>query len=301
MPEPRPCFLGIDIGVTNVKWARVTRDGKILARGQFDTNAGSPEWPNRVRDFVSQTESELGSADVIGIAGPGLAAPDGSAIFWMRGRLAEIEGLNWTEFLARGESVPVLNDAQAALLGEAWIGAAAGSKNVMLLTLGTGVGGALMIDGRLLRGHIGRAGHLGHLCLDPDGAADIVGTPGSLEDTIGNCMIARRTNGRFASTHDLIDAYRQGDAHAAKVWLRSIHLLACGIVSLINIADPEVVIVGGGIASAADALFGPLQRELDRLEWRPHGRRVRITAAALGEYAGALGAARNAMLLEQAQ
>lgn len=295
MPESGPWFLGLDVGVTNVKWARVALDGKVLDRGFFDTNAAAPDWPQRIREFVRQTEAECGPAETIGVAGPGLAAADGTCISWMQGRLAEIEGLNWTRFLGRSRPVPMLNDAQAALLAEAWLGAAAGSKNVMLLTLGTGVGGALLVDGRLLRGHIGRAGHLGHLCLDPDAPPDIVGTPGSLEEAIGNCTIQRRTNGRFSSTHDLITAHQSGDAQATSVWLRSIHLLACGIVSLINVADPEIVIVGGGMVRAGDALFDPLARELDQLEWRPHGRRVRVAAAALGEYAGALGAARNAM------
>jgi glucokinase len=288
-------LLGIDIGVTHVKWARVTPDGQTLERGTFDTRSESPRWTESVRAFVERTEREHGVAQAIGIAAPGLAAPDGSCIAWMQGRLDAVQGLNWTEYLGRREAIPVLNDAQAALLGEAWVGAAKGSTNVMLLTLGTGVGGALMVDGRLLRGHIGRAGHLGHVCLDPDGIPDIVGMPGSLEEAIGNCTVSRRTDGRFSSTHELIAAHQSGDAEATKAWLRSVHLLACGIASLINVADPEVVIIGGGIARAGEALFVPLREKLDQMEWRPHGKQVRLVAATLGEYAGALGAARNAM------
>lgn len=299
MGDPHSWFLGLDIGVTNVKWARAARDGKILNRGSFDTHSDSPDWPGRVANFVAQTEREVGPADAIGVAGPGLAAADGSSIYWMQGRLSEIEGLNWTKLLARDQPVPVLNDAQAALLAEAWSGAAAGSNNVMLLTLGTGVGGALLVDGRLLRGHIGRAGHLGHICLDPDGPPDIAGMTGSLEEAIGNCTIEKRSDGRFSSTHDLIAAHKSGDEHATRVWHRSIRLLACGIASLINVVDPEVVILGGGIARAGAALFDPLEKELDRLEWRPHGAQVRLAPAALGEYAGAVGAARNAMMLSE--
>jgi glucokinase len=211
----------------------------------------------------------------------------------MQGRLGEVQGLNWTEFLGRSTRVPVVNDAQAALLGEVWQGAARGSRNVMLLTLGTGVGGALMVDGRLLRGAVGRAGHLGHVSLEPDGPGDIVNTPGSLEDMIGNCTVERRTGGRFKSTHDLIAAHLAGDADASRVWLRSVHALAVAVASLINVADPEVVIIGGGIARAGPALFDPLNAGLDRFEWRPHGRRARVVPAALGEYAGAIGAAWN--------
>jgi len=289
--------IGCDIGVTNVKAVRVAADGTVLSRHTTETNASSPDWPDGVRRFFRHIEADHGPARSLGIAAPGLAAPDGSCIFWMQGRLGEVQGLEWTQFLGRSQSqpVPVVNDAQAALLGEVWQGAAKGSRNVMLLTLGTGVGGALMVDGRLLRGHLGRAGHLGHVSLDLDAPGDIVNTPGSLEDAIGNCTVARRTGGRFHSTHDLIAAHLAGDAEASKVWLRSVHALAAAVASLINVADPEVVIIGGGIARAGPALFDPLNERLDCFEWRPHGRRARIVPAALGEYAGAIGAAWNGM------
>jgi glucokinase len=116
----------------------------------------------------------------------------------------------------------VLNDGHAALLGEAWLGSARGFQNVILLTLGTGVGGAAILDGKLLRGQIGRAGHLGHICLDPDGPRDVCGTPGSLEVAIGNCTIGERSRGRFQTTHELVAAYRDGDLEAAGIWLESV-------------------------------------------------------------------------------
>jgi glucokinase len=191
--------------------------------------------------------------------------------------------------------VPVLNDGHAALLGEAWMGAARGFANVILLTLGTGVGGAAMVDGRLLRGHIGRAGHLGHSSLDPDGPPDCAGTPGSIEVAIGNCTIQERSGGRFHATYDLIAAHLKGDAEASEIWLKSVKALAAAICSFINILDPEAVIVGGGIARAGAALFGPLQRFLERMEWRPGGYRARILPAQLGEMAGAFGAAHNSL------
>ena len=295
MSDSTSYFLGLDIGVTQVKWARMNEAGAILDRGAFDTHAESPGWTETVRGFVQAQAGAQGAAFAIGIAAPGIAAPDGTCIAWMQGRLDAVEGLNWTRFLGQSKPVRVLNDGQAALLGEAWIGAAKGCRNVMLLTLGTGVGGALMVDGRLLRGHIGRAGHLGHICLNPDVPPDITRMPGSLEGAIGNCTVARRTGGRFQSTHDLIAAHLAGDADATRAWLRSVRLLACGIASLINVADPEVVILGGGISRAGPALFEPLQAELDKTEWRPRDRRVRLVPAALGEFAGAIGAARNAM------
>jgi glucokinase len=173
-----------------------------------------------------------------------------------------------------------------------WQGAARGCRNVILLTLGTGVGGAAMVDGRILVGHLGRAGHLGHVSLDPAGPGDIVGTPGSLEEAIGDCSIERRSGGRYRSTAALMAA---DDPEAARIWSESVRALAAAIASFINVLDPERVILGGGIVSAGDRLFRPLAAELDRMEWRPHGRRVNVVAASAGDYAGAVGAAWHAM------
>ena len=254
------------------------------------------EWAEKIRALVQQLQQErCGPAGSIGVSAPGLAAADGRSIVCMPERLQGLEGLDWTKFLGAPKMVPVLNDAHAALLGEAWVGAARGFENVIMLTLGTGVGGAAMVDGRLLRGHIGRAGHLGHASLDPDGPPDCAGTPGSLEVAIGNCTIQDRSGGRFRTTHDLIAAHLKGDAEASAIWLKSVKALAAAICSFINILDPEAVIVGGGIARAGAALFGPLQRFLERMEWRPGGHRARILPAHLGELAGAFGAARNSL------
>jgi glucokinase len=290
--------IGIDVGGTNIKIAAVTEQGVILSQASIPTDEadGVNTWVTRIGAQIDKiTSKQGGPAAWIGVCCPGLPARDGRSIAWMQGRMAVVQDLNWTEYLATGHDIPVVNDAQAALLGECWLGAAAGSKDVMLLTLGTGVGGGALIDGRLLRGHIGRAGHLGHICLDTEKPADIVGTPGSLEDAIGDCTIAQRTGGRYATTADLVAAHRSGDADASTVWLKSVRDLACGIVSLINVLDPKVLIIGGGIAQAGDALFEPLDDYLDEMEWRPTGTRVRIVAAKLGDWAGAYGAAYNAM------
>ncbi|MBM3854594.1 MAG: ROK family protein, partial [Verrucomicrobia bacterium] len=226
------------------------------------------------------------------------AAPDARCIAHLPGKLAGLAGLDWTAALGQSHLVPVLNDAQAALLGEAWIGAARGRRHVVLLTLGTGVGGAVICDGHLLRGAIGRAGHIGHLSLDPDGPRSIVGMPGALETMIGDCTIAARTGGRFATTAALVAAHRSGDAFASEVWLKSVRALAFALGSCINLFDPEVIVLGGGIAQAGEALFPPLAAELERIEWRPGGHRVPIVPAALGEWAGALGAARQSLEID---
>jgi len=291
--------IGFDLGGSSVKAVAVTTEGETLTQKNVAFDPGvSMQWARTLQDLLGSLKSEVGvklGEPRIGVSAPGLAARNRRAIAVMPGRLQGLEGLDWTDYLHSSPLVPVLNDAHAALLGEAWLGAAQGFNDVFLLTLGTGVGGAALVDGKLLRGHIGRGGHLGHTCLDPEAPPDITGMPGALEDAIGNCTITQRTNGKYPTTHALVEAYKAGDLGAEAIWLKSVKALACGIGSFVNVLDPEAVIIGGGIARSGPALFGPLQAFLDQVEWRPGGSRVKILPAKLGEFAGAYGSAANAL------
>lgn len=287
--------LGLDIGGTNIKAACVSEHGALIEWRTAETGAGEA-WRGSVRSFVEGLQRDLGEpATRLGVAAPGLAARDGRSIQFMPARLPGLEGLDWTQFLSASSPVPVLNDAHAALLGEAAFGAAAGLQDVFMLTLGTGVGGAFMLGGKLARGHIGRAGHLGHVSVNLDGAPDIVNMPGSLEDAIGECTLAARSNGVYTSTQQLVADANQGIPVARAIWRRSVWALAVAVAGQINVLDPEAVIIGGGIANAGEALFEPLNEYLEKkCEWRPAGQRAKILAAKLGEKAGALGAAHTA-------
>ena len=289
--------IGIDLGGRNIKFVAITPQGEILSRATAPTYADDTDWAQTIRGLIEKIADEQGSAPLcVGLCAAGLAAPDGRSILWMQGRLEQVQNLDWTSYLGFEKTVTVLNDAQAALLGEIWLGAARGARNAILLTLGTGVGGGIVCDGHLLRGNIGRAGHLGHISLNIDGETDIVNTPGSLEEAIGDCSIEQRSGGRFSSTYDLVEAHRAGDGKATKIWLRSIKFLAAGVVSIVNAVDPEIVIIGGGIAAGAgEILMAPLRAYIERWEWRPTGQAVKIVSAQLGEYAGACGAAYEAV------
>ncbi len=290
--------IGIDLGGTNIKAALVdTQSGQTVATlskptrdGEFDGD--TPRFALTVREIVHEFEAQAGQQLRVGLSAPGLANPEGHCIDWMPGRMHGLEKFHWSAFLER--DCRVLNDAHAALLGEVWAGAAKDKQDAFMLTLGTGVGGAVWSGGRLLKGRIGRAGHLGHITVDSNAACDDFNTPGSLEDAIGNQTIAQRGEGRYATTHALLDAFAAGDEHAAQVWRSSVRRLAAAIASLINVLDPEVVIVGGGIATGAGArLFEPLQQALDEFEWRPGGHQARIVSAKLGDSAGCLGSVFN--------
>jgi len=289
MKPHKPWLLGLDLGGTRIKALCLTPDGREIDRSTAPT--GGDDWQDSVKLCIDRLLSQYGQPASIGVAAPGLPTKDERSIAHMPDRLPGLEGLDWQKFLDFSTPVRVLNDAHAALLGEVWLGAARSKRDVILLTLGTGVGGAILSDGRLLRGHIGRAGHLGHTAIHADGPLDIVNTPGSLEDAVGNHSLLARSGGLYQCTAGLVAAVKSGVPTATTFWQTTIHDLAAGIVSFINILDPEAVVIGGGIAEAGDALFIPLANELDRIEWRPHGHRVEILRATLGDWAGATGAA----------
>jgi predicted NBD/HSP70 family sugar kinase/uncharacterized phosphosugar-binding protein len=288
--------IGIDLGGTNVKLAAIDEQGQNLDRASFETrDEPGGTWAARIRTEVQAHEARRGARPA-GVATPGLPTPDYQSVAALEGRLAGLVGIVWKDLLETTATIRVLNDAQAALVGEAWKGAAAGYREVVLLTLGTGVGGGILSEGRLARGAIGRAGHVGHISLDPEGPAPATSpVPGALDAKIGNSTVAARTKGRFTQTRDLVAAHLAGDREASEVWLRSVRDLARGITSILNVVDPEIVVLGGGIAEAGPALFDPLQRFLETIEWRPLGKAVPVVPARLGEAAGALGAARAAM------
>ncbi|GEP46115.1 ROK family protein [Brevifollis gellanilyticus] len=287
--------IGIDLGGTNIKAALIDGDSSSLiasiSRPTLDGEfvGDEPRFAHTVRDIVHELEAKAGQGKLcVGLSAPGLAHRNGRCIDWMPGRMHGLEKLDWSAFL--GREARVLNDAHAALLGEVWIGAAKGCQDVFMITLGTGVGGAVLSEGRLLKGHIGRGGHLGHITVDANAPKDIFNTPGSLESFLGNKTLQERGAGKYENTHVLVAAAAAGDAEAQTLWLESVRYLAVGIVSLVNVLDPELVILGGGIASGAgDQLMQPLQSYLDDFEWAPGGHRIRIALATAGEWAGAYG------------
>jgi glucokinase len=288
--------IGIDLGGSRVKFVRIDGGGNILEKKACPIVDTEDSWVSAIKGLVQESVDLRGEPPrYIGLAAPGLAAKDGSAIACMPGRLAGIEGLNWTKVIDCGVDVPVLNDAQAALRGEQWQGAGRGVDNAFMLTLGTGVGGAVLIDGKVRSGNIGRLGHLGHITLDASGELDATKTPGSLEDAVGDKTIKLRSTLKYETTKDLVTDVKGGDEGAKKIWLAALRNLAAGICSLINVLDPEIVILGGGIISAGEEFFTPLQKYIGEYEWQPGGHTVKIVPAELGDYAGAIGAVKYAI------
>lgn len=282
--------IGIDLGCTNIKAVVVDEEGEILFEDRRETQEQNDKhWKQTIRTIVGELKLKH-EISAIGLCAPGLANDDNSCIAFMPGRLPGLEKFCWSDFV--NEKIVVLNDAHSALTAESSFGAGKGLRHAILLTLGTGVGGGILIDGKLYQGLSQMAGHLGHSTIESNSHwRDVTNMPGSIEDAIGNLTVEQRSHGKFSTTFQLIDAYKKGDTFATWLWLSSVRKLAIGIASYINILSPEAVIIGGGIAQAGDALMEPLQSFLDLYEWRPGGKKTILKLARFSDLAGAIGAA----------
>ena len=287
--------IGIDLGGTRIKAVAIDNMGNMLHELYQPTHDGDDRvWKNAVASAVNELRLKIkNQLDVIGISCPGLPDESNSTVAFLPVRLQGLENFNWSAFLKT--KTWILNDALSALMAEARFGAAKNKSNVVMLTLGTGVGGAILINGQPYQGAFHKAGHIGHMVINDEGEPDICGMPGSLEDAIGNVTISQRSGGKFSSTRELLEAMRAGDEFAKDIWLTSVKKLAIGLASITNILSPETIVLGGGICEAGNDLFEPLEKYLDMYEWRAGGNKAEIVKAQYGDMAGAIGAACFAM------
>ena len=284
--------IGIDLGCTHIKTVLVNGRGEILSELREDTDeTNDRHWKAAVVQMVhSLKQSFPGQISTIGLSAPGLADDKNTCIEFMPGRLPGLENFSWSDVV--DERVYVLNDAHAALMAEAKFGIAKNRNHAILLTLGTGVGGGILINGKLYQGVAQKAGHLGHATVNADDLRkDVTNMPGSLENAFGNLTLQDRSNGKFTNTLDLVNACKRNDPFAQEVWLTSVRRLAVSIASFINILSPEVVILGGGISKAGELLLQPLRTFMKEYEWCPGQPPTPIEFAQFSDLAGAMGAA----------
>lgn len=284
-------YIGIDLGGTRIKGVAIDADGNVQHQTYTPTNDGEGEvWKAAIAKTVSDLKQKLNAENIpVGISAPGLPNKNNTAIGFMPGRLEGLENFIWSNYL----QCPcyVLNDGVAALVAESKTGAAKESTNAVMVTLGTGVGGGLLINKQPYQGSFNKAGHIGHTVVDSNGDCDVTGMPGSLEECIGNCTVEKRSKGKFTSTKDLIDAATNGNDEAKHIWHTSIKKLALALASASNFISPDTIVIGGGIAEANDDLFIPLNEWFDKYEWQPGGIRPVIVKAVHADLAGAIGAA----------
>lgn len=291
--------IGIDLGGTHIKSVLLDPNGNVLQQLHTPTQDHGEEapWKAAIKQCYVRLKEKAGAAStVVGISAPGIPNEDFTAIACMPGRLEGLEGFVWAEYLGL-DRVPIVNDAVSALIAEHYFGAGQAHKNLVLITLGTGVGGALMIEGKIHLGFMQKAGHFGHLSADTGShMLDITHIPGSLEDAMGNHNVSLRSYGKFQTSKQLVDAYIQGDPIATYTWLTSVQKLAVSLSAIGNMVSPTCILLGGGIAQAEEHLFKPLEAFMDVFEWRLGAKKMDIQKVKFNDFAGAIGAAQNAFL-----
>ena len=286
--------IGIDLGGTAIKLARFSRSGELLAEAQLPTP--QPAVPGAVTMALCEAVEELDPQRLAAVVGIGLPGPMDAAARVARVCInlpgwEEVPLADWLEPRLE-RRVTLANDGNCAVVGEAWRGAAQGYGDVVLLTLGTGVGGGVLLNGSLFTGHNGAAAEPGLIGVDPEGPACNSGNRGSLEQ-FASIGALRRLSER--DPRELARAAEAGDPEALAVWARYGSRLGVGITSLVYLFTPELVLLGGGLAGAAPHFLPALKREVETRVQAVSREGLRIEACALGNGAGRLGAARLAL------
>ncbi|MEN9541779.1 MAG: hypothetical protein RLZZ459_1870 [Cyanobacteriota bacterium] len=294
MGEPSGQLIGIDLGGTAIKLGRFDHQGQLLAEAQTPTP--QPAMPGAVTTAIVEAVRRLDPDGLAPHVGIGLPGPMDAAARvarvcinlpgWQQVPLAE-----WLE-PQLGRRVTLVNDGNAALVGEAWLGAAQGFGDVLLLTLGTGVGGGVLLDGQLFTGHGGAAAEPGLIGVDPEGPPCNSGNRGSLEQYCSITGLARLSPLDPAELCRRADA---GDAEALAVWASYGRWLGIGLTSLVYVLTPELVLIGGGLSAASHHFLPAAQAELEQRVQAESRAGLQVRRAALGNGAGRLGAARLAL------
>jgi glucokinase len=292
-------YLGLDFGGTKLALGVADATGRLVASRRRPTDpATGPEGAVATLEHMALELGNL-ARDVaaVGISFGGPVGVDRSRTLlshhgpgWEDYHLVERVAVKWSCPIAMD------NDANAAALGEARFGAAAGQRNVLYVTVSTGIGGGVVVNGHLYRGSRGLAGEIGHMVVFPGGPTCTCGKRGCLEATSAGPSIAREYLTRAHAPHGIVTAAEVfaraagGERLAREVIGEAIHFLGAGLANAVNLLDPDVVVIGGGVSQAGDALFLPLRAAMR--EWAapsPPGA-VPVLPAALGEAVGILGA-----------
>ncbi len=312
-------IIGVDIGGTNLVVGAVREDGHEV-RGIVSEPTGAPEGPDAVveriqamaQGVVTTTRANDAGAEILGV---GIGSP--GPLDRARGLVIFTPNLRWKNMPLRdrigtalGLPASLDNDANCAMLGEYWRGAAQGTQNAVCFTIGTGIGGGVVVGGQLVHGASDVAGEIGHITIEVNGRRCGCGNDGCLEAYASGPAIARRAVEAIeaGAISDILDRVRgeldqitaqtvfeaveAGDALADELVRDTARYLGVGIANLLNILNPEVVVVCGGVTKAGDHLFTPLRREVARRAFRPAVEACRIVPGALPGTAGVVGAAK---------
>jgi glucokinase len=310
-------YLGVDLGGTKILAAVVDEAGRVAATARAATPQAGP---SAVVEAIAATANRAleaaglsrGAVRAAGVGAPGPADPATGMVYappnlhgWRDVALGDLVG----ERL--GMPVAIENDANAAALGEHWVGAGRGVDDLLYITVGTGIGGGLILRGRVYYGVSGTAGEVGHMVIVPGGPRCACGRLGCLEAVASGPAIAREARAALAAgrasvlsavaaealdAREVARAAAAGDPLAREVFARAARYLGLATANLVNLLNPALVVVGGGVARAGELLLGPVRRIVAAEAFERPAAAVQIVPAALGPRAGALGAAAAARL-----
>jgi len=307
--------VGLDLGGTNIKAVLVDQKGQILSRILIP--AESSKGPEHVIQRMlqaagsvsEQANIEIGEVLGVGVGSPGPLDPENGIII----NAANLPG--WINVHLRdqikkliGKTAIVMNDASAAAYGEYWQGAGNDAQSICLLTLGTGIGGGVVFNGHVLQGAFGNGAEIGHMILYPEGRQCSCGQKGCLEayassshmipDVIsqiqkgrGGELKRRYERNDMINTQDIVEAALQGDELAREVWDQACTAIALACINLKHVFEPECILLGGGMSAAGEVLLQPVYSYFQDGLWRLAPNKTEIRLAALGNDAGAVGAA----------
>ena len=294
-------ILSIDIGGTAVKMGLVDHEGAIHARHEasvcFD-HYQTPILTTVIREAQAFLAREGAQIEGIGVSATGQVDDSAGAVIGTNGKIPHYEGAQIKRDMEAAFGVPVyaLNDANAAALGECFAGRAKGIDNVLMVTLGTGVGGGIVLGGKIFGGTRGIAGELGHFTLYQDGAPCPCGKRGCFESYAATTALVRRAreatgeadmNGRI-----VFSRAADGDQAMLAVLSAWIDDIAAGISGLVHIFNPQMVLIGGGVSAQEALLIAPLRERVKRSVMPRFAECLQLEAATLGNDAGMIGAAR---------
>ncbi len=306
--------IGVDIGGTKVLAVRLNAAGEVEAWSKRRTPVSASDVIDAVLFSVAQVAEGAGQAPEtlpLGVGFPGMLDRNGTAHFCPH--LHSVDGMDLRRLLAErrdpNAATVVLNDATAACWAEHSVGAARGFEDVLMVTLGTGIGGGMVAHGRLLEGGHGFAGEIGHMVIDPHGPPCPCGKRGCWErfasgDGLGrlareaamagtlDCAVAAAGGDPEAVRGEHVtEAALKGQPEALAVMKEYAWWLALGLANLSNVLDPSIIVLGGGLIEAEQAVMEPLRHDFANLVEAPEARALPVLAAELGEKAGAVGAA----------
>lgn len=303
-------LLAADLGGTNLRMGAVDRDGNIIFRERTETpNSGTQDDITKaILDSVEKCRKEVAGKYEIGAFGAAVPAIVNSrrGLVLRSPNLPELNGLDFAGFFSEKLGIPVIleNDANSAAVGESWKGASKGVKSSIHVTLGTGVGGGIIIDGKLLRGIDGTAGEIGHVAVERDGHQCGCGSVGCLEqyasataiERMAKELLSKFPDSRLAapgsiSALEVYNAGLKGDILSLEVFRLVGMYLGMALGGLVNVLNPEAIVIGGGASAGWDLFIDHLTSEMKYRAFPDPAERVRIMRSELGDDAGILGAA----------